>query len=88
MSKEPNTSRKSSELPDLLPLLAAQLGKDLDPMATLASLLRSQMVVQARLFELQGSSVLGCKLERILGAGGMGVTYAGTSERNGKVAVK
>jgi serine/threonine protein kinase len=88
MSKEPNTSRKSSELPDLLPLLEAQLGKDQDPMATLASLLRSQMVVETQLFELQGSSVLGCKLERILGAGGMGVTYAGTSERNGKVAVK
>ena len=59
-----------------------------DPLAALAELLTSRQAARSRLFDLSGSTMLGCKLQRMLGAGGMGVTYAGLAPDGTPVAVK
>ena len=59
-----------------------------DPLAALAELLTSRQAARSRLFDLAGSTMLGCKLQRMLGAGGMGVTYAGLAPDGTPVAVK
>ena len=59
-----------------------------DPLAALADLLSARQAARSRLFGLAGSTLLGCKLQRMLGAGGMGVTYAGIAADGSPVAVK
>ena len=59
-----------------------------DPLAALAELLTARQAARSRLFDLAGTTLLGCKLQRMLGAGGMGVTYAGIAADGSPVAVK
>jgi len=59
-----------------------------DPLAALAELLCARQAARSRLFDLVGTTVLGCSLKRVLGAGGMGVTYAGIAPDGSPVAVK
>ena len=59
-----------------------------DAMAALAELLGERQEARNRLFRLGGTTVLGCRLESILGAGGMGVTYDGIAQDGARVAVK
>jgi hypothetical protein len=59
-----------------------------DPMAALAELLGARQAARNRLFGMAGEVVLGCRLEAILGAGGMGVTYDGVDANGERVAVK
>lgn len=59
-----------------------------DPLAALADLLTARQAARSKLFGLSGSTLLGYKLQRMLGAGGMGVTYAGSAADGSPVAVK
>jgi len=59
-----------------------------DPLAALADLLSARQAARSRLFDLVGSTVLDCSLKRVLGAGGMGVTYAAIAPDGSPVAVK
>ncbi len=61
---------------------------DGDPMAALAELLGARQAARNRLFGMAGETVLGCRLDAILGAGGMGVTYDGVDANGARVAVK
>jgi tRNA A-37 threonylcarbamoyl transferase component Bud32 len=58
-----------------------------DPAESLADLLSGRQAGRHRLYSLSGTEMLGCLLGRILGAGGMGVTYAATKDGE-RVAVK
>ena len=57
-----------------------------DPFGALLGLLRTARV--AGLLQLQGEVVAGYRLDRVLGVGGMGVTYDGRSSTGNSVAVK
>ncbi len=59
-----------------------------DPLAALADLLTKRSAARSEQFGLEGSTLRGCTLQRMLGAGGMGVTYAGTAADGSLVAVK
>ena len=61
---------------------------DGDPMAALAELLGARQAARNRLFGMAGETVLGCRLDAILGAGGMGVTYDGVDGDGARVAIK
>ena len=73
---------------DLLQQLESRIGGVEDPLEALAGLLGASSRARGRLFDLAGSTLAGCRLQRILGAGGMGVTYAGESADGDLVAVK
>jgi tRNA A-37 threonylcarbamoyl transferase component Bud32 len=59
-----------------------------DPIGALAALLGDRRILREELFGKVGTTVLGCRLDRILGAGGMGVTYSGVDAEGQSVAVK
>lgn len=59
-----------------------------DPLTALADLLGDRPATRQGLFQRTGEVLLGCRLQGILGAGGMGVTYAGLREDGRRVAVK
>ena len=61
---------------------------DGDPMAALADLLGARQAARNQLFGMAGQTILGCRLEAILGAGGMGITYDGVDPSGERVAVK
>ena len=61
---------------------------DGDPMAALAELLGARQAARNQLFGMAGETVLGCRLDAILGAGGMGVTYDGVDGDGARVAIK
>ena len=52
------------------------------PMAALASVLSNRSRRREELFSRIGQTVLGYRLERILGAGGSGVTYSARTKSN------
>lgn len=58
------------------------------PLQVLADLLTGRTDRRLGLFQRLGDTVLGYRLSRILGAGGMGVTYAGSANCGTVVAVK
>ena len=59
-----------------------------DPVGALAAVLSGRARRRTELFAWTGRSVMGFRLERILGAGGTGVTYAAASAEQGRAAVK
>jgi tRNA A-37 threonylcarbamoyl transferase component Bud32 len=59
-----------------------------DPLSALADLLAHGSKRRTTLFQRLGERVLGCELRSILGAGGMGVTYAGVAADGAPVAIK
>ncbi|MCB9877604.1 MAG: serine/threonine protein kinase [Planctomycetes bacterium] len=73
---------------DLLSRLEERLPRAQDPFAALADVLGDRSRQRAELFRRSGEVVLDVTLGQILGAGGMGVTYAGTTAEGEDVAVK
>ena len=73
---------------ELLAQLEARLREGQDPLGALASVLTSRAERRRALFSWTGEVVMGYRLERILGAGGTGVTYAGVHPERGDAAVK
>ena len=73
---------------ELLEQWQERLGGGEDPMEALASLLSGRATRRAALFSRVGYEVLGYRLERILGAGGAGVTYAARAADGRHAAVK
>ena len=54
-----------------------------DQSGKLAELLGARQAARNQLFGMAGETVLGCRLDAILGAGGMGVTYDGVDGDGG-----
>ena len=73
---------------ELLRDLEQRLEGNAPPMQALADLLAGRAERRMGLFARTGTKVLGFELQRILGAGGMGVTYVGRSADGGEAAVK
>jgi hypothetical protein len=73
---------------ELLRAWEARIESAGDPLGALADLLGHRESARRSLFQRTGDELLGCRLETILGAGGMGVTYAALTAAGEQVAVK
>ncbi|MGK0153410.1 MAG: tRNA A-37 threonylcarbamoyl transferase component Bud32 [Neolewinella sp.] len=88
VSDQGHSDQETGDSEELLRQWEARIAGSRDPVEALADLLGSRRAGRHHLYGLSGTEVLGCELGRILGAGGMGVTYAGVTKQGDAVAVK